>query len=599
MANKLISPSAEKAAKIREEILSKIHHYESRMGYRLQRWVEAAEMYQGRTATHKENSKASPNSAELFKAIRARRDMILRMLLGQKPCFELECMDIIGYDEPAKILKAEHYVNNQLEMARFDKGMARAIDQLLLYGSVAVHESYEPLRQSFLGQKHYVTTFRPQSLINCAFALDAYDIEESGWVAISDIQAKNELFKLKAHDPKGEVYNIGQIDKNLSQSDYCPEVNTWVNQRMAYAGYMDGKFENGMERVFYYGPLDCMNNRTAEYAVELTNREFIIRMEEYEGIRPVRIATVNTIDVEPLGNGLYDTFAPLLKKIDDTESALVNQIELAGLSMFRMQKDLTDEDAEFTMRQFGIARTSNPLEPIGPNPANIQAVAGYGADQVQKFRQAAGAPDTLQAIVSGEQATATATSLAMNEAVRSLSVQAQLLSPVLLADHIRVVLQNAQKYVTQPFVMNIKGVPVETMPSDLMIDVNVRVKTTTDQDFRPAKLQRLREGIQLMAMFPPNAIPGKKMNPGPAIEEYLKILDVPKYNETVQDITEEDMLQSAVAAQMGMGGAGSMPPQIQESEQEEGAINTPVGPVLAAPGDAKRTSQAIDSAQVQ
>jgi hypothetical protein len=160
------------------------------------------------------------------------------------------------------------------------------------------------------------------------------------------------------------------------------------------------------------------------------------------------------------------------------------------------------------------------------------------------------------------------------------------------------VLQNAQKYVTQPFVMNIKGVPIETMPSDLMIDVNVRVKTTTDQDFRPAKLQRLREGIQLMAMFPPNAIPGKKLNPGPAIEEYLKILDVPKYGETVQDITEDDMMKSAMAAQMGMGG-GTVPQQIEDAPMEEGTISTPVGEVMAAPGDAQRASQAIDSAQVQ
>ena len=370
-----------------------------------------------------------------------------------------------------------------------------------------------------------------------------------------------------------------------------------MNQRMAFAGYIDSQFDNGIERVTYYGPLDCMSDRTAEYCVELVNRDYIVRMEEYDGIRPVRIAAIDTIDVEPLGNGMYDKFAPQLRKIDNTESALLNQIEFAGASMFRMQKDMTDEDSEFNIRQFGILRTSNPLETLGPDARNLQATAGYGAAQVQGFRQAAGAPDTLQAIVSGEQATATATSLAMNEAVRGLSCQAEILAPALVRDHIKVILQNVQKYNTEPMVMNIGGAPVTVMPSDLMIDVNIRVKTTSDQDFRPAKLQRLRDGIKLMAMFPPNAIPGLKLNPSPAIMEYLKILDVPNYRDSVQAITEDDMMMSAVAAQMGMNGRVD-PQTMGKLQEEEGTIKTPVGEVMAAPKDSKNLDRSIESAQI-
>lgn len=591
--NQSITPDEKRASKIIEEVLSKVSNYESRMTTRLARWTEVAELYIGKTATSKDNSKLSPNSAELFKAIRAMRNMIMRMLLGQKPCFELSCMDIIGYDDPYKLLKAEHYIANQLDLARFDKNMARALDQLLLYGTVAIHEQYEPLRASFLGRKHWVTSFRPLSLINCAFSLDAYDIEESSWVALSDVQAKTELEKLIAHDPTGKVYNTAKIKSIQADGPYTPKVNNWVQQRMAYQGYTDGNFENGMERVTYYGPLDCMNSQE-EYCVEIVNRKVIIRMEEYEGLRPVRIATINTIDVEPLGNGLGDMFRPLLQKIDDSESALLNMITLAGANMFAKQKDLQDEDMEFVISQFGILNLNNPnMTPVTADPRNIAAVAGYTSDQIQKFRQASGATDTLQAIVAGDQVTATATSLAMNEAVRNLSVQAQILAPVLVQDHIKVVLQNAQKYNTKPFVMNINGAPITVVPSDLMIDVNVAVKTTTDQDFRPAKLQRLREGIQLMAMFPPNAIPGKKLNPGPAIEEYLKTLDVPRWNESVQDITEEDLMGMGVMAQMTGGQPQQGGPAPQTSPEDEGTVSTPVGEVLSAPGDQQSTMGAI------
>lgn len=597
MANKTnIVLSKDKAAKVREEIQEKIKHYESRMGYRLQRWVEAAEMWSGRSFERRENAKVSPCSAELFKAIRAQANMIVRMLTGQKPFFELECLDAIGYDDPYKLLKSEHYATNQLDLSNFNKGLYRTVTQLLLYGSVAIHKPYESIRWPFMGRKQWITQFRAVSLLNCAFALDSYDIAESGWVAFNDIQSKGELEKLLRADEKGVMYDRNQIKAAQAQSEYIPQVNEWVRQRMAAQGYIDQEFRNGMERTTYYGPLDCMNSND-EFCVEIVNRDFIIRMEQYDGIRPVSVDTVNTIDIDPMGNGLYDQFGPILKTIDESELSLANQIYFAGLNMFRMQKDLTDEDQEFVMRQHGIVRSNNPLEPLGPNPNNITAVAGYTADRVQKFRTASGAPDTLQAIVTNEQITATATSLSMNEAVRNLSVQAEMLAPNLVRDHIKIIFQNAQKYQTEPFVLNINGAPVNTMPSDLWIDVNVRVKTATDQDFGMAKMQKLREAVMIMGTVPPP--PGKKWNPGPSVEEMLKMLNVPKWKESVQDLTEEDYANMALMNQIGgnpnapKGGSGMAS---GGSEVAEGTISTPVGPVLTAPGSEAETMEAVESA---
>lgn len=592
MPDETIRPSEKQAHLIVEEVLSKVYNYESRMTHRLTRWVEAAELYSGRTATAKENSKTSPNSAELFKSIRAARNMIMRMLLGQKPCFELEAMDVAGHYDPAKLLKAEYYIANQLDLARFNRNMARTIDQLLLYGTVAIHEQYEPLRASFLGRKNWVTTFRPLSLINCAFALDAYDIEESGWVALSDVQSKSELNKLVLHDPKEEIYNHARINEIRNEDDYRPKVNQWVQQRLAWQGYQDAEFKNGIERCTYYGPLDCMNDNSAEYCVEIINRKAVIRMASYEGLRPVRIAAIDTLDVEPLGNGMYDKFAPMLKKIDDTESSLLNMITLAGANMFAKQKSLSDEQTEFVIRQLGIMDLENPdLRNIAPDGRNLSAVAAYLVDGTQKYRQAAGTPDTLQAIVEGEQTTATAVSLAMNEAVRNWSVQAEIIAPVLIQDHVKVVMQSAQKYNTEPFVLNVNGVPVNIMPSDLWIDVNVRVKTTTDQDFRPAKLQRLREGIMMMASVPPP--PGKKYNPGPAMEEYFKTLQVPKWNESIQDVTDEDLLAMRLQAEMGAQIPAGEPGAVEPSPEPEGTLDTPVGEVMSVPGDQQSTKTAI------
>lgn len=617
MANQRIKLNEKQKKMIADEIIGKVNFYEQRMTTRLARWVEIAELYCGKTATQKENSKNSPNSSELYKAIRAIANMQMRMLLGQKPPFEIEPLDILGFNtetgEPDyhKLIRLEHYIQNQLDLSKYPKNLYRALTQLLLYGTVACLEQFEPLRFSFLGGKKWITSFKPISIVNCAFALDSYDIEDSSWVALSDIQSIHELDKIINHDEKGEIYDLSEIEEAKKDVNYRPHINNWVQQRLAWQGYIGSDFKGGMERVVYYGNLDCLNDNEAQYCVEVVNRKWIIRCEEFDGIRPVRIATINTIDVEPLGNGLGDMFRPLLAKIDETESSLLNMITLAGANMFAKQKSMQDEDLEFVIRNFGILSLENPaLNPISPNPASIAAVAGYEEKAIQTFRQASGATDTLQALVAGEQATATAVSLAMNESVRNISVQSELVAPMLLQDHIKVILENAQKYQKEPIVLPINKTPIMIMPADFMLDLNVRIKVTTDQDFRPARQQRLREAIQLLIMASQsNAIPGKKVNPGPAILEYLKTLDVPNWDKSVQDITEEDLMSMMLMNQINNPSIMSGENEEMTSQEERAAgerigkkeqrelnrnmsmpmntetMKTPVGETLSVPGD--------------
>ena len=606
---------------IAAEVIEKIKNYESKMTYRLSRWVEAAELYQGKSSTAGQNSRISSNSAELFKSIRAIRNMMMRMILGTKPSFSLSANDALAFEYPDRLIKSEHYAQQQMDLANYNVGLAGAIDSMLLYGTVAVHNPYEPVRQSYLGKKTYVTQYRPLSLINCAFSMDSYNISECGWVGLSDIQSKKELNKLLSYDPDGKIYDKAEINNALNQNDYQPEVNNWVSQRLAWQGYINQKFVGGIERVTFYGHLDCFDDGQ-EYCIEIVNREFVIRMEPVKGLRPVRICAINNLPPEPLGNGMGDMFRPILAEIDGAKAAMLNMVELAGASMFRMQKDLTDEDAEFYIRQFGIARTQNPLEPIGPNPNNLTAVGMFLQDRIQTYRQASGATDILQAIVSGEQSTATATSLAMNESVRNVSLMSELCAPYLHRDYIKQILQNVQMYNTGPLTVPIQGVPVEVLPNELLIDSNVLIKVSTDQDFTPARLMRMREGLQVGAMFGAALQEmGKKFNPGPIITEYFKDLQVPNYDKVIEDVTDEDMLKMRLMAEMstpaGSVAGGSdeggqpMPEsnsrtdkgQIGKREQRmlnrnmsmpmTGTMTTPVGQVLSAPGDQVSTTKAI------
>ena len=614
MSNLPVFPSAKKQKKITDEINEKVTKYESRMAPRLDLWAHAAELYDGRSYTQRENSKLSPNSSELYKAIRAISNMQFRMLTGVKPFFELIPLDIMGVEDDVpiaqrqyKLLKSEHYVSNQLALSKFNKGLHRSLNMLNLYGSVAVHEQYEPLRSSFLGRKRFITSYRPVSMINCAFALDSFDIEESGWCCINDVQARNVLHSMIKHDPKGKLYNLAIIKDILNDDSYSPKLNTWVTQRMLNSGFMDGDFTGGIERATYYGPLECQDDGE-EYAVEVVNRKAIVRMETFEGIRPVRIATVDCLDNGPLGIGLADRFSPQLQKIDNAESSLLNMITLAGACMSAKQKGLGDEDMEYAIRNFGILNLEGTLTPVGPSPQNIQEVALYREAQVQGFRQGSGATNTLQALVSGESTTATEVSLSMNEAVRNISVGSEIVAPTLIADHIKVILQNGQKFQTQPFVLNINKVPMNIYPSDIQIDVDVEILTATDQNFRPARVKNMLAALQLMATAGPDAIKGSKINIGPTLLSILKGLDVPDFEKTIEALTDEDLIQMSVIAQM----QGQQGPQVAQGNgnvkgpmpapapvQPADTLNTPVGSVASAPGDEQSSLQAIRQSTIQ
>lgn len=589
------------------------------MAFRLQHWAEIAELLQGKTKTMMENSRISPNSAELYKAVRAITNMQFRMLTSIKPFFQLSPLDILGHADSAKIIKSEHYVTNQLDLSKFPKGLYRSLFMLNLYGSTAIHEQYEPLRASFLGNKRYITSYRPVSLINCAFALDGYDIEDSSWTCLNDIQAKSCLNKLISHDPTGKMYSLSNIKDILNEEDYIPKINAWVQMRMAWSGYVGNNFLGGMERSTYYGPLDCMSDGE-EYCVEMINRQRIIRMESYEGLRPVRVATINNLDVEPLGNGLGDQFRPLLGQIDETRSSLQNTIVFAGANMFSKQKGLSDEDMELAIRNFGVVALENPdIRPLGPAPQTIQALAGYEASLIQQFRQGSGATDTLQALVQGDSSTATEVSLAMNEAVRNISVGSEILAPNLVGDHIKVVLQNGMKYQTKPFTLVIGGTPITIVPADLQIDADVQVLTMTDQNFRPTRIRNLMQAASLMINTPPNALNGTKLDVTPTVLEIVKLLDVPNWQKSVKEITEEDLVRANVIATMTQGqqpmngaqqtgpenpkgetrSANEMPGKKEQKElnrSTSGIQQTDGGPVLTAPGSQASMQEAIRSA---
>jgi hypothetical protein len=106
---------------------------------------------------------------------------------------------------------------------------------------------------------------------------------------------------------------------------------------------------------------------------------------------------------------------------------------------------------------------------------------------------------------------------------------------------------------------------------------------------------------------------GTKLDPTPTIIEMLRLLDVPDWDKSVTPITDEDLIRASVGAQMQNppvqgGPQGQVPvgrPNPRQRIASNGGkpgdtqtLNTPVGQVLAAPGDQQDALAAIRSASI-
>jgi hypothetical protein len=115
-----------------------------------------------------------------------------------------------------------------------------------------------------------------------------------------------------------------------------------------------------------------------------------------------------------------------------------------------------------------------------------------------EFRATTGATDNLQALVT--EATATESSIAQTEAVRRLSVIAELVSEPLLREHISKMHENNLLFIDQPFNLAVTGEedPVRVYPSSLAAEVTVMTKIVTDKDFRPQRNKDLLQFLQVI-----------------------------------------------------------------------------------------------------
>jgi len=588
---------ANKEKDIVDEVVQKQADYEAGMGNFLQSYNHYADLFKVRRPGQGVNyangiqglsggntrgirGYSNPRTPEMFRAVNTLATMMFRMMTANDPYFDMIPMDLLAV-EPGRLETIEATLQTQLRLSQHKRYLLKALTSMILFGSVIVEEPFETIGINQFGRRMPLTAFRPRSLLQVAFDRNALDIDRASWVSVADVMPKDALLKMSKDDIMQEVWERKGINEAMKDVSFDPQVaNNFMMNRLTEAGYFNTeKKKNGAELITYYGKLDTINDGT-EWVVGVANRKHLVKFHVnnfQHGKRQFRHATFIEFELEALGLGLGQLFSPLHRQIDANRQRMTDGIafDTYGMWLYNRLGGINARSFQVRPQQIVEADDINALKRIDNNIGGTSQALKFEELLKQEFRTASGATDTLQALVSD--ATATESSLAQNEAVRNVSVKAELAAESLVRDHIEIMHSNNMTGITEPFTINVNGDPRSVYPADLFADIDVRTKVVTDKDYKPERLKKMIETLQILTSIRNQNPNSQQYDTTPLVNEIMATLNINPRNLGVRG---QDRLPPTV------GGIPSGAPSSPVESPVPGPAelqNTPIGPVLGSP----------------
>ena len=585
------------ADRIAQEIKDKFDDYETRQSNFMSDYNEWADIFRVKRPNKTTGIKgySNPRLTEMFRAVNALATMEVRMMTSQDPYFEL-----VPYHytvDPGTISIIEAVLDQQLRVSEHKRHLLRACTSKELFGTVIVEEPWEVVGINPYGRRLPLTAFRPRSMLQVAFDLNTSDIDRAAWLATSDVVGPHTLRRM--HEDTKEHGGWIKSALNAAVEDQ-QEVTTssFVASRLSSAGYNTlNEQKNARELITYHGKLETLNDGV-EYVASLVNREHLVRFfpnRFQHGRRGFRVARWVEFELEPLALGLGQLLGRHHKSMDANRKRVQDLVAFDTYGMWIIDRLAGIQQNALAIKPMGTIEADNINALRRLDSGGVATNSGLKLEEIlqNEFRTTSGATSSLQAIVTA--ATASEVSLAQNEAVRNISVKAELAADSLVRQHLEVMHFNNIELIREPLRINVDGRPTLAYPSDLWADVDFRAKVTTDKDFRPERMKKIIEVVQILTSIR-NAHPDKyDINLIPWIMELARGIGGINPKDIIRVRSEQERM--ALAAQAGMGAGGGqgapppspVPPEAMPGELPDlpggmGQEQTFVGPVLASPG---------------
>lgn len=600
---------AELEAKIINEIVEKVDDYEANASEYLSRISEYNDLFLIKRPSKKKNAFSNPRLTEMHRSTIALGTLMYRMMTAKDPFFSVVPMDLFGdpFDPMAKFINMERAwtvqsaMETQLRVAKYKQNLLKSLLFCVPFGTVVCQEDYKVVGVNARGRKVPVTDFMPRVMDQVAFDRSTIDIDSADWLSTMDVVSTATLQSMLAQvDLIGAPWNKKALKAAIDMKEESSTVNDYVSNRLQRTSPGTGIEEclgKRRELLMYYGKLDAMNDGI-EYVAALINRKILIRFHAnnfQHGKRPFRCA--KWIDwAGPTGLGLGQLLGPLHKSLDANRQKAQDDIAMRTYSMWTRRKNTVNDD-DLVLKPFALidVEEHNDLQRLKMGEGGAEAALALEDKLIQEFRMASGATDTLQAIVTS--ATASEVALAQNEALRRISVAAEMAAESLVREHLEVIHANNGQYIKAPFNINRAGIVQSVYPADFDMDADFELKMTVDKDYKPERLEKLIQALQIITSTKsqhPDLMNAPVM---PIVSEILYMLDVPPHKMFGQFAGMPGMGQG-IGMPMGpmaappvdptMMAQGMVPPMGSELAGQPipgmETIQTPVGPVQGSAG---------------
>jgi hypothetical protein len=564
-----------KKEEIVNEVAGKIEEYESANSTFFDEINSYSDLFTIKRPPKKVGTFSRPRTPETFRAVNALGTMMYRMITAQDPFFS--CVSMDPANSESSLYKIEKTIQMQLRISQYKRYLLKALMQTALMGVSVVEEAFEWVTVNQLGRRIPLTNFIPRSLLQVGFDRNAFDIDKSDWLYTNDRITPYALRRMAENDAGGGIWSRGDIQKAIDEKG-GETTNTHVLDRIATEG-SDTSESNAvsghMELSMYYGKLDTMNDGV-EYVCGLVNRKHLVRFHENKdqsGHRNFRIGRWIEWELMPIGPGIGKLLSGHQKSIDANRAKVETGITFNNLNMWLKDRGAGINSQAFKLIPLRIIEGDgiNSIKPLETTGVGI--VQGLKLDEIlkQEFRVASGATDTLQAIMTN--GTLGEVSIAQNEAVRNISVKAELIAESFSRQHLEQMHTNNYSCVGEKFVISGTKKPTIVYPEDLKVDVDFVITMSTDKNFRPERNKDLVQVAQILTSIRNNELSEVAK---PFVMELAKGMDVdPKAVE--QAYQTQAANQQAMMEQAAMQAIQKMLVQMAKEQGKAQPVEQPGG----------------------
>lgn len=512
-------------SKIQDECLDKIKQCDKSLSSFYGEYEELCGMWrvQKNKRSGKPDGLFNSRVGEIHSATETLTTFIYRALTSAEPFWEAvaEGLNWGGRELTSEDLYVvEQIISKQFQVTDFRRKLVRALRSGILFGTAIVEEPW--IQKPTTGRKVIeATDFVLSPLIKTFFDPTVYDIELSDFISTVDFVTNSRLRGLSKND--SEMWDQKAIERVIEASVPSASKETdalsRIRTRKSRAGYQDE--DNQLrELLAYHGRVDPNNSLISDiwerwgdpeqdpyctdFSFRFADGEMCCAYPTQYGDWRTRfkVAHFKQFELEPLGYGMK-IGRKAQNEMDYTTSKIKDMMarELYNMWVASTLAGLKDKQLGYRPNGVVIVEDTEGFKPLKHDTNAMAMALNILAQDRTEFRSTVGAKESLQAILT--KASATESGIANTESVRSASVHAELIAEPFIRSHIDTCHWNNLNLLDTDIKIAMRGEKALRFGSynrtNIPDSVGFKVKVTTDKDFRPERLNKLLQGVQIFS----------------------------------------------------------------------------------------------------